>query len=223
MECRWTSKGQSRREARKEDRRAAILAVAQKSFLELGYAATSMSSIAATMGGSKGTLWSYFPSKEVLFSAVLDSAMSTYRERLKTLLNPGDGLRVTLEGFCRALLDKVTSADALALHRLIQTEGSRIPELGPIFFEHGPMQTHRLLADFIAEHMAKGSLLGDDPLLAARALISLATGGHHQRLMWHVEPLDPAKIEADARFATDVFLRAYGPEQGQGEDAGAAV
>jgi hypothetical protein len=51
----------SRREARRLSRREAILEVAERSFLEQGYAATTMSAIAAELGGSKGTLWSYLP------------------------------------------------------------------------------------------------------------------------------------------------------------------
>lgn len=213
MENCWIKKGQGRREARKEDRRAAIIAVARDSFLEQGYDGTSMSAIAAMLGGSKGTLWSYFPSKEALFSAVLESATAEYRERLKVLLDPGDDLRATVERFCRRFLEKVTSREALALHRLIQTEAGRFPELGQIFFERAPMMTQKLLAAYLAEHMASGGLRKDDPALAARALVSLCIGGHHQRMMWHVEELDAAKIEADARFATDIFLRAYAPAE----------
>src|SRR4026208_346391 len=67
----------SRREARRRDRRGAIIGVARRSFLNNGYAATTMSSIAAELGGSKGTLWSYFPGKEELFAAVLRETTET--------------------------------------------------------------------------------------------------------------------------------------------------
>ena len=39
--------------------------------MELGYERTSMSEIAARLGGSKATLYSYFPSKEELFFGVV--------------------------------------------------------------------------------------------------------------------------------------------------------
>ena len=65
-------KAPGKREARKEERRLAILDVAKRSFLESGYSATSMSAISVELGGSKGTLWNYFPSKEELFAAVLE-------------------------------------------------------------------------------------------------------------------------------------------------------
>gem|GEM_PF-6945919 len=47
------------------ERRAAIVQLALRSFLAHGYEATTMSAIAKDMGGSKGTLWSYFSSEEV--------------------------------------------------------------------------------------------------------------------------------------------------------------
>ena len=40
-----------KREARKQDRRDAIVAAARRSFLEEGYAATSMSGLLKTLGG----------------------------------------------------------------------------------------------------------------------------------------------------------------------------
>ena len=88
MEVTSDKVGLSRREARRNDRREAILAVAYASFLEHGYAATTMSGIAAKIGGSKATLWSYFPSKEALFEAVLDQATAAYRLQLSSLLDP---------------------------------------------------------------------------------------------------------------------------------------
>ncbi|HEY2834957.1 MAG TPA: helix-turn-helix domain-containing protein, partial [Rhizomicrobium sp.] len=56
----------------RDERREAILKVAHTAFLSDGYAATSMSAIAAKVGGSKATLYYYFPSKEELFLAVID-------------------------------------------------------------------------------------------------------------------------------------------------------
>ena len=54
---------------RADTRRQAILEVAREVFLQEGYAAASMSVIAARVGGSKAPLYSYFPSKEQLFGA----------------------------------------------------------------------------------------------------------------------------------------------------------
>lgn len=48
-------------------RRKAFIDAARSAFFSQGYARTVMSSIASQVGGSKTTLWSYFPSKEELF------------------------------------------------------------------------------------------------------------------------------------------------------------
>ncbi len=55
------AKPASRREARRHSRRETILDVAAQWFLEHGYDGTTMSAIATALGGSKGTLWNYFP------------------------------------------------------------------------------------------------------------------------------------------------------------------
>src|SRR5882757_67000 len=129
----------SRREVRRQDRRDTILAVATASFLVHGYAATSMSTIAATLGGSKGTLWSYFPSKEALFTAVLDDLTATYRDQLQALLDPRRGdVRATLKQFAAGFIAKILSCDAIGLHRLVQAEAGRFPEIGAIFYERAP-------------------------------------------------------------------------------------
>src|ERR1700761_2914102 len=64
----WTTMAEVSSRLAPDDRRKAILAIAREIFLTEGYAAASMSAIAARLGGSKGTLYNYFPSKEGLFA-----------------------------------------------------------------------------------------------------------------------------------------------------------
>lgn len=52
-------------------RRQAILNVAAQTFHELGYDRTAMCEIRSRVGGSKATLYSYFPWKEERFFAVI--------------------------------------------------------------------------------------------------------------------------------------------------------
>ncbi len=200
----------SRREAKKLDRRDAILEVAGDYFLQHGYAATTMSGIAATIGGSKATLWSYFPSKEALFEAVLDEATTQFRQQMIPLLDPGSDFEATLRSFCRRFIEKVTAPQAIALHRLIHAEAGRFPEIGEIFYERGPGTTLRLLGNFIAAAMDRGAIRSDDAIQAARVLITLCMfGGHQQLLLGRIEQADPERVAADADAAVDIFLRAY--------------
>lgn len=200
----------SRREARRRDRREAILAVAARSFLKHGYAATTMSGIAATLGGSKGTLWNHFPTKEALFAAFLDDATTAYRARLTQLLNLSGELEPTLRQLGASLLEKVTSPDSIALHRLVVSEAGRFPEMGAIFHERAPKQTRAVIADFLARAMDQGLLRRADPTLAAQTFISLLLSGCHQLLlMGQIEQASPEQIEADVAFGVDCFLHAF--------------
>lgn len=200
----------SRREARRQSRREAILDVAERSFLEHGYSCTTMTAIAGELGGSKGTLWSYFPSKDELFGAVLDRATEEFRAGLASTLTVGEMPEAALGGFCRQFVAKIVAPESIALHRLVVSESGRFPEVARIFWERGPRETQRLLAGFLEAAMDRGLLRRDDPLRAGRQLIALCMSGCHQRLLIGTQALaSPADIEDDAQAALITFLRAY--------------
>jgi TetR/AcrR family transcriptional regulator, mexJK operon transcriptional repressor len=201
----------SRREANRQSRRETILDVAQCSFLDQGYDGTTMSGIAAQLGGSKGTLWSYFPSKEALFAAVVDRATQEFRTRLTVILNPDDGVETALRRFCEQFLAKLVSTEAIALNRLVVGETSRFPELGRIFYDRGPRGTHVLLAEFIAGVQARGLLQGIEPLRAAQHLTWLCMSGSYQmRLTGVMDHIPSEVLAADIDAAMTTFMRAYG-------------
>src|SRR3546814_8724283 len=66
-----------------------------------------MSGIAATLGGSKSTLWRYFSSKEELFAAVLDDATAEFKRELGELLLSHQGVRNTLMRLCLHFIEKL--------------------------------------------------------------------------------------------------------------------
>jgi len=162
----------TRREARREERREAILDVAARYFLEHGYAATTMSGIAAALGGSKGTLWSYYASKELLFADVLERVTSEFRAQLSLALNPDEPVETGLRQFCSRYLARLTHPDGLALHRLVMGEVSRFPEVGRIFYERAPRRVHELLATFL-ERAIKGEICGGYRCRVARHALTI--------------------------------------------------
>lgn len=203
----------SRREARRESRRDAILQVASDSFLELGYAGTTMSAVAATLGGSKGTLWSYYPSKDELFNAVLDRLTKDFRARLTLILKNRGDVETTLRRFCEEFLRKVTAPESIALYRLVISEASRFPEVGRIFYDRGPRLTQQQLSEYLSGVMARGLFRNTDALGAARQLIGLCLSGSHQRLLTGViDELEPGELNEDIDRAMDIFMRGYAPE-----------
>jgi len=169
----------------------------------------SMSGLIATLGGSKATLWSYFPSKEALFAAVLEDAAGAYARDMGEFLRLSDDLRSGLLELCKNLIGTIVSPAPLRLTRLVLSESGRSPEVGKIFYAHavGPMEAS--IAAYLHRYIQSGRLRDVPPTLAARVLIDLCNGPQ-ARCLWGGESLDDAEIERDAANITDVFLRAYG-------------
>jgi len=206
-----TETSPSRRDLRKQTRRSAIVAEARQAFLRDGYAGMSMSGLIATIGGSKATLWSYFPSKEALFAAVLEDAAGAYARDMGEVLRLSDDLRSGVFELCKSLIGKIVSPEPLRLTRLVLAESGRSPEVGKIFYVHavGPMEAS--VAAYLTRQMQARRLRETSPILAARLLIDLCNGPQ-ARCLWGAESPDDAQIEREAANITDVFLRAYGRE-----------
>lgn len=201
----------TRRDQNRESRRATIVSAARDAFLEQGYAATSMSTIATHLGGSKGTLWAYFPSKEDLFAAVLDDVTASFRQNLDDALRPGRDCHTTLLDFAERFLLKILNPDNIRLHRLIVGEGGRFPEIGRLFYARGPQIVLERLSDYIRGRMEAGDLRSDDPLNAAMALIQLAQTQHSLRLWGVAEIPETEDVRAHATEMVALFNRAYAP------------
>src|SRR3546814_3629050 len=88
-----------------------------------------MSGIAATLGGSKSTLWRYFSSKEELFAAVLDDATAEFKRELGELLLSHQGVRNTLMRLCLHFIEKLVDPRSIRLHRLIHRSEEHTSEL----------------------------------------------------------------------------------------------
>lgn len=203
----------SARQARKQLRREAILAVAAESFLTNGYAGTSMSSIASNLGGSKSTLWKYFSCKAALFEAALDQAIEAYHARLSELLDPDENLQLTLRRFATNFVGILALPNSIALHRLVQGEAGRFPEVGQIFYRRVPRRTQELLADYFLGAMQRRLMREDDALVAARTFIALCMSGGYQQLMLGLrEEISPEVIERDVAQTLYVFMHAYAPD-----------
>lgn len=197
---------------RRDGRREGILDVARDCFLAEGYAATSMSTIAARLGGSKGTLYNYFRSKEELFAAVMERQCGELAETLFDVRATTGGMESRLKHFARNFLLRLMDPQSLALQRLVMGEGGRFPEIGRVFYESGPKLVMARMAEFIRADMDAGRLRRADPMTAAQQLKDLAISGVYWPRLWGVLPdFSNDDAEAQADRAVDTFLRAYAP------------
>jgi len=195
-----------------EARRQTILEVAAKAFNEGGFEATSMSEIAARVGGSKATLYNYFPSKEALFAAVM---VNQVKEHAAPLVHAfveaaeiGDGVRRLAPRYIRLML----RPEVLAVNRLCVAEGERCG-FGPDVYKQGPKPAWNNIAERLKRAMDEGALRKADPWTAALHLKALCEAGLvEEKLRGWRETATDEEIAETGAAAAEAFLRAYRPD-----------
>ena len=193
----------------RDEKREDILRVAYAAFLGEGYAATSMSSIAAKVGGSKATLYNYFSSKEELFAAVIEEKC---RDIQAMIFDADDrDFRTALSRLAERFVRLWLQDDSIATYRLITAETARFPELGRAFYMSGRHRGKQMLADYFARAQADGQLKPADPTDIATLFLQLCKGELVLQKLWNVNP-DPSEeqIQAAIDQTVSVFLAAYG-------------
>ncbi len=196
----------------KDERRDAIVAIAKEAFAANGYAGTSMSNIAARLGGSKATLYSYFKSKEELFVAVVEKKCELIQNLLnEAQIESGGDLRAALTHFGERFVQLILNVDSVATFRLATAEAARFPEIGHAIYNSGVRQNQRRMAEFLGRAKETGQLRRDtDALVAAEQFCDLCLSGLHRRCLWNVPPWPTAEeIRTNVARAVATFMRAY--------------
>ena len=195
----------------RDEKREHILKVAYAAFLSDGYAATSMSSIAARVGGSKATLYNYFSSKDELFAAVIEEKCRDVHAMFLDLDLETIDFRKLLTQFGERLLHRMLQDDNIATFRLITAESGRFPELGRLFYMGGRKRGKQLLGDFFERAQKAGKLRLGNPRDMAVLFGELCKGELVLLKLWNVHPKPTEKeIKATIATAITVFLAAYG-------------
>lgn len=193
-----------------ESRRQAIVAAAAEVFLERGYEIASMTEIAERSGGSKATLYSYFPSKEALFLVVMKQQAEEYMVEAFGRLSPGADLAATLQKFGEHYLNVILLPELLIMRSIVMGEGPR-SGMGRVFFDSGPAQGWGQLAQFLDGEMAAGRLRPARPWRAALHLINLLEADYLESFMTgFAEAPSAQQIVASAQEAVRVYLHGYG-------------
>ncbi len=192
-------------------RRNAFVAAARELFFANGYAGTTMSSIASKVGGSKTTLWTYFPSKEELFTAVVDDIVRQYGHALTIDLPIDEPVTDVLRRFGSVLMTKLTATPLLSLFRLVVGEAERFPHLAETFYDRGPRRGKARAADWIAEKMVRGEIRIGDPMRAVQQFAGLCQSGLYQfAILGMAEARDLSRLQEEVDAAVDTFYRAWG-------------
>ncbi|RLJ68022.1 TetR/AcrR family transcriptional regulator [Sulfurisoma sediminicola] len=161
------------RQRRKEARPAELLAAALEVFAEKGFAATRLEEIAARAGVSKGTVYLYFESKEALFKAAIETAMTPAVEAVEAIANdPTRPAAEMLRCFVVGWWERIGTTQLGAVPKILVAESGNFPEVARWFHETIISRAQRAVARLIQIGIERGEFHPVDPMLAARVVFS---------------------------------------------------
>lgn len=195
-------------------KREAILAAAERAFLDEGFDAATMDAIAAEAGVSKQTAYAHFGSKQALFvelvTAMTRGAGDGIHESSPRIAS-ADEIAPALEERLAEQLAVVLTPRLLRLRRLVIGEVARFPELARALAQHGPQRAIASFADILADLDDRGLLSVPDAEAAARQLnwLVMAEPVNAGMLLGDDAVPDARAQRAHVRAAIATFLAAY--------------
>jgi AcrR family transcriptional regulator len=160
------------------ERQAGLIAAAASLFAAKGFKGTTTKEIAKAAGVSEALLFKYFPTKRVLYAAIL-AEKAQYAELRDAVEEAAKKRDDTLLFTLLASYRIRKGADPTML-RLLLFSALEGHELSDMFFQRQYRAFHDLLAKYISRRVTDGGFRPVDPLLAARAFFGIIV--HHRLL-----------------------------------------
>ncbi|MFD4356203.1 TetR/AcrR family transcriptional regulator [Nocardia sp. NPDC058518] len=187
-------------------KRAQIVTAARSTFLDDGYAASSVNKIAADAGVSIKTLYRHFETKDELFTAVMAGLCAPKeavpREPVWYADPPEIGLTLAGEEYLRHAL----SAEQLALYRIVAHDAARFPELGHIYRREVLGRGGLVFAAYLDRWRERAAWTIADKYEAAAVFGGLLKAGLFDQVLLGGKRPGAEQIARQARHAADRLL-----------------
>jgi TetR/AcrR family transcriptional regulator, repressor for uid operon len=185
------------------ERRAAILAAAERAFVRLGFHAASMQNVAEEAGMSAGNLYRYFPSKEAIVEALCNCDAEDRAKSFAEVAQHGSILALASFAIREKLLGKPLEKTRMILE--IWAEAAHNPKIAAITRAMDDNVRAGLIALFAAAKARGEIAVGVEPEFAARIMITMVAGLFKRRAL---EPdLD---VDCEAAMILGVLSALFG-------------
>lgn len=153
------------------DRKRDILKAAEESFNAFGYKATTMSKVSKMANVGKGTIYTFFNTKEELFQAIMDDFIQTMREAADKVIQPSAPFETNLHQALMAILNFRKE------HQLMIKLPQEIRETGAPEAVKAIDKVEQAILSFLEMHIREGiqngELVSCDPEMTAFAMLRL--------------------------------------------------
>jgi len=189
------------------DRRNQLLEVSLDEFSRRGFKGTTTKEIAAAARVTEAVIFQHFPSKEALYTAILDSGMGSWEEdewlaEIKSCVDRNDD-----EELFRSLARHIIRScyREPRFMRLILFAALEDHKLGLARLHEHVAPTFQLILDHIGRRQKQGALTGMDAHTILSALNGMA---HHYGLFAHVfgAPIPKASDDEMAESFTRILM-----------------
>src|SRR5215472_1375742 len=182
---------QDARIARREKRRAAILAAALEEFAARGFADTRLDDVARRAHIAKGTIYLYFRDKESLFQELVRTMLSPLVGTIEAAPLSEVPIRAVAEMIVDVFVNEIYGTRRKDVIRLVIAEGPRFPKLAEFYYREVIARVLPVLRARLALAVERGELSRDalarfPQLLVAPALVAVIWSG----LFGRFAPLD---------------------------------
>jgi TetR/AcrR family transcriptional repressor of mexJK operon len=190
-----------------------ILEAAKNLFLKHGYAQTSLEMIIAEAGGSRRSIYNEFGNKQGLLTSVIQQQVLIHTASVASIkliqLAPRDALRE----MCFRFVKGIVSDTIVSLYRLVLQVVPKLPEIGVLVYERGPLKGMKPLTDYLVQLDRENFISIDDPLFATQILMEMVKGRlHFKALLLPNKEITDENIQQQVDKAVDLFLKAYHPD-----------
>lgn len=179
------------RQARRSERREAILTAALEEFSARGFAATRLDDVAQRAGVAKGTIYLYFRDKESLFQELVRAMLSPLVGVIEAAPLRDLPIRAVAEMIIDVFVNEIYGTRRKDVIRLTLAEGPRFPKIAEFYYREVIGRVLPVMRALLTRAVERGELDHDalarfPQLLVAPALMAIMWSSLFDRF----EPLD---------------------------------
>jgi AcrR family transcriptional regulator len=164
--------GETMPKARRGESRAAIIAAAERLFLERGFGAVSMDELAEAAGVARRTLYNQFASKEEIFREMLLRVSAQLESAFPPGIETQGEVEDVLRRIAQVILELHKNPEYLGFLRMVAADSRQFPWIAQEFAAVMDPQTDRLIR-YLAHLTSIGVLNCGNPMLAAHQFMGV--------------------------------------------------